>query len=110
MMATATPSKAAADAFSQVSLDTSPKMDAGVLAKLKAAAAADAANGKAKADAPASESDSDATPAPDAAPLTEAELRERYVGDIYCPESEEPLLKETAQRFVLFPIRYREVS
>jgi ribonucleoside-diphosphate reductase subunit M2 len=37
-------------------------------------------------------------------------LRKRFVGDINLPESEEPLLKESKRRFVLFPIQYNEVS
>jgi ribonucleoside-diphosphate reductase subunit M2 len=36
-------------------------------------------------------------------------LRKRFVGDINLPESEEPLLKESKRRFVLFPIQYNEV-
>jgi ribonucleoside-diphosphate reductase subunit M2 len=34
----------------------------------------------------------------------------RFVGDVDLPESEEPLLKESKRRFVLFPIQYNEVS
>ncbi|KAK7049620.1 Ribonucleotide-diphosphate reductase (RNR), small subunit [Paramarasmius palmivorus] len=37
------------------------------------------------------------------------ELRKRFVGDIELPESEEPLLKESKRRFVLFPIQYPEI-
>ncbi|CAK5262744.1 unnamed protein product [Mycena citricolor] len=37
------------------------------------------------------------------------ELRKKFVGDIDLPESEEPLLKETRRRFVLFPIQYNEI-
>jgi len=37
------------------------------------------------------------------------ELRKRFVGDIDLPESEEPLLKESKRRFVLFPIQYNEI-
>ncbi|KAL5508252.1 RNR2 [Sanghuangporus vaninii] len=33
----------------------------------------------------------------------------RFVGDVDLPESEEPLLKETKSRFVLFPIQYHEI-
>lgn len=36
--------------------------------------------------------------------------RLRFVGDVDLPESEEPLLKESRRRFVLFPIQYNEVS
>jgi len=37
------------------------------------------------------------------------ELRKRFVGDVDLPESEEPLLKESKRRFVLFPIQYNEI-
>ncbi|PAV19482.1 ribonucleotide reductase small subunit [Pyrrhoderma noxium] len=33
----------------------------------------------------------------------------RYVGEIDLPESEEPLLKESKKRFVLFPIQYSDL-
>ncbi|KAF8897422.1 ribonucleotide reductase [Infundibulicybe gibba] len=36
-------------------------------------------------------------------------LRQKFVGDIDLPESEEPLLKESKRRFVLFPIQYHEI-
>ncbi|KAG6855086.1 Ribonucleotide-diphosphate reductase (RNR), small subunit [Blastosporella zonata] len=36
-------------------------------------------------------------------------LRKKFVGDIDLPESEEPLLKESRRRFVLFPIQYPEI-
>jgi len=39
-----------------------------------------------------------------------AALRKRFVGDIELEEKDEPLLKESRRRFVLFPIQYREVS
>jgi ribonucleoside-diphosphate reductase subunit M2 len=38
------------------------------------------------------------------------EYRKRFVGDLDCEEKDEPLLQETSSRFVLFPIKYREVS
>lgn len=38
------------------------------------------------------------------------EYRTKFVGEVDLPESEEPLLKESKSRFVLFPIKYREVS
>jgi ribonucleoside-diphosphate reductase subunit M2 len=41
--------------------------------------------------------------------LSLEELRTRFVGDIGCPESEEPLLKESKRRFVLFPIQFHEI-
>lgn len=34
----------------------------------------------------------------------------KFVGDVDLPEEEEPLLVESSRRFVLFPIRYHEVS
>jgi ribonucleoside-diphosphate reductase subunit M2 len=37
------------------------------------------------------------------------ELRQKFVGDVDLPESEEPLLKESKRRFVLFPIQYHEI-
>ncbi|KAK0500766.1 ribonucleotide reductase small subunit [Armillaria luteobubalina] len=37
------------------------------------------------------------------------ELRQRYVGEVDLPESEEPLLKESKRRFVLFPIQYPKI-
>ncbi|PAV21192.1 ribonucleotide reductase small subunit [Pyrrhoderma noxium] len=37
------------------------------------------------------------------------EYRKRYVGDIDLPEDQEPLLKESRHRFVLFPIQYHEI-
>jgi hypothetical protein len=38
------------------------------------------------------------------------EYRKKFVGEVDLPEKEEPLLKESTSRFVLFPIKYREVS
>ncbi|KAF5391179.1 hypothetical protein D9757_003128 [Collybiopsis confluens] len=37
------------------------------------------------------------------------DLKQRFVGDIELPESEEPLLQESRRRFVLFPIQYHEI-
>ncbi|KAF8222759.1 hypothetical protein L208DRAFT_1412967 [Tricholoma matsutake] len=36
-------------------------------------------------------------------------LQRRFVGDVDLPEHEEPLLKESKRRFVLFPIQYPEI-
>ncbi|KAG6891296.1 Ribonucleotide-diphosphate reductase (RNR), small subunit [Termitomyces sp. T32_za158] len=36
-------------------------------------------------------------------------LRKKFVGEIDLPEREEPLLKESRRRFVLFPIQYPEI-
>ena len=35
--------------------------------------------------------------------------RNRFVGDVDLDEKDEPLLKESKRRFVLFPIQYNEV-
>ncbi|KAI6047287.1 ribonucleotide reductase small subunit [Pisolithus marmoratus] len=36
-------------------------------------------------------------------------LRQKFVGEVDLPECEEPLLKESRRRFVLFPIQYHEI-
>lgn len=93
-----TPSKVAASALSTISLNTTSKPvtpAADVLAKLKAAAA------EAQA----------AKPAVEELKLEPVEeYRTRFVGDLQCEEKDEPLLQESSSRFVLFPIKYREVS
>ncbi|OBZ76908.1 Ribonucleoside-diphosphate reductase small chain [Grifola frondosa] len=33
----------------------------------------------------------------------------KFVGEVYLPEDQEPLLKESKRRFVLFPIQYHEI-
>lgn len=38
-----------------------------------------------------------------------SQMRRRFVGEVDLPESEEPLLKDSKRRFVLFPIQYHEV-
>lgn len=110
-MSTVTPSKAAAAALSEFTLNTPVKSaQPDLLSKLKAAAAAEAG---VKETAPAGKDkvviqenvQEEATAEED-----EYSLRQRYVGDIHCTEAEEPLLKETTSRFVLFPIKFREVS
>lgn len=47
----------------------------------------------------------------DASPETEQvdPSRLRFVGDVDLDEKDEPLLKESQRRFVLFPIQYHEV-
>ena len=48
----------------------------------------------------------------DASPETDESLdpsRLRFVGDVDLDEKDEPLLKESQRRFVLFPIQYHEV-
>jgi ribonucleoside-diphosphate reductase subunit M2 len=44
---------------------------------------------------------------PKPAPL--ADMRKRFVGDLDLAEKDEPLLKESRNRFVLFPIQYHEI-
>ncbi|KIM46306.1 hypothetical protein M413DRAFT_17001 [Hebeloma cylindrosporum] len=39
----------------------------------------------------------------------EERAEQLFVGDVDLPEHEEPLLKESQRRFVLFPIQYREI-
>ncbi len=92
-----TPSKVAASALSTISLNASKSVTpAGdVLAKLKAAAA------EAQAAKPVVEELK-------VEPIEE--YRTRFVGDLQCEEKDEPLLQESSSRFVLFPIKYREVS
>lgn len=38
------------------------------------------------------------------------DYRLRFVGDVDLDEKDEPLLKESQRRFVLFPIQYHEVG
>jgi ribonucleoside-diphosphate reductase subunit M2 len=51
--------------------------------------------------------DADSEPAEEVDDLEE--LRKKFVGELDLPESEEPLLKDSKRRFVLFPIQYHEV-
>jgi hypothetical protein len=92
-----TPSKVAASALSSISLNASKSVTpaSDVMAKLKAKAA------EAQAAKPVVEEVKvDAI----------EECRTRFVGDLECEEKDEPLLQESNSRFVLFPIKYREVS
>lgn len=83
MAAVETPSKVAASAFANIDLNITKKAsEATLLSKLQAAAPEDDVE----------------------------EYRKRFVGDLDCEEKDEPLLKETNARFVLFPIKYHEVS
>lgn len=95
-----TPSKAAASALSIMDLNT-PKKEAGqptLLEKLKAAGE-DKATLAAKPVIVEEKKEEDVE-----------EYRKRFVGDLECEEKDEPLLQESTSRFVLFPIKYREVS
>lgn len=95
MAAVETPSKAAASAFANIDLNTTKKAsEPTLLSKLQAAAPTKPVIEEVQA---APEEDVE-------------EYRKRFVGDLDCEEKDEPLLKETNARFVLFPIKYHEVS
>lgn len=106
-----TPSKPLANTLSTIGLSSpDTKVSSANLASKLAAAAA-------KEDLRAIDTKASAAPVNDeesklaeiqAQPLEE--YRTKFVGEVDLPESEEPLLKETKSRFVLFPIKYREVS
>jgi len=91
-----TPSKVAAAALSTIDLNASKPTETSLLAKLKAAAAQEAG----VKNVVVAEEKEEAV----------EEYRKRFVGDVNCKEEDEPLLQETNARFVLFPIKYREVS
>lgn len=88
-----TPSKKAAAALANISLDspTKPSHDEDTL--------------------PVLIDDSKRSVSPDSQNAEDEleELRKKFVGEIDLPESEEPLLKESKRRFVLFPIQYHEI-
>ncbi|KAJ9118384.1 Ribonucleotide-diphosphate reductase (RNR), small subunit [Naganishia onofrii] len=107
-----TPSKPLANSLSTIGL-SSPETktsSANMASKLAAAAArgtSDPANKK-----QSSEADEAAVVAADLAKIEAEPLEEyrtKFVGEVDLPESEEPLLKESKSRFVLFPIKYREI-
>lgn len=54
--------------------------------------------------------DLDVTPEGAAEEAPVEDYRLRFVGDVDLDEKDEPLLKESRRRFVLFPIQYHEVS
>lgn len=63
-------------------------------------------------DASDDEDDLDDSAACEATGTVEADVEEyrtRFVGDITLDEKDEPLLKPSPRRFVLFPIQYHEV-
>lgn len=98
MSAVETPSKVAAAALSTIDLNASKPTETNLLAKLKAAAAV-AQEASVKDVVVAEQKEQEVE-----------EYRKRFVGDVNCKEEDEPLLQETNARFVLFPIKYREVS
>lgn len=118
MAALVTPSKVAAAALENFSMNEQPK---NMMAALKAAAAKEAGvdvDGKPLAAVKEEAAKKEASPTPETEadeeehykPDYDAPLSKRYVGDLDCEECDEPLLKESTDRFVLFPIKYREVS
>ncbi|WVR03373.1 hypothetical protein IAU60_000364 [Kwoniella sp. DSM 27419] len=90
-----TPSKAAAAALAEFDLNTPKKVatESTFLNKLHAVAGTKHANTDDKV----------------AAEEPVEEYRNRFVGDVDCEEKDEPLLEESNARFVLFPIKYREI-
>ena len=106
-----TPSKVAAAALNKMDLNVPTKPTTDVMAKLKAAAAeAHAAGIKPAELAVAVKPTTKLDAQPEAQVEELEEFRTRFVGDLACEEKDEPLLQETTARFVLFPIKYREVS
>lgn len=110
-----TPSKPLANTLSTIGL-SSPETkvsSANLASKLAAAAAKEDSKAVDKKQSTAAEDDEEAKAAVALAEVKAQPLEEyrtRFVGEVDLPESEEPLLKETKSRFVLFPIKYREVS
>lgn len=110
-----TPSKPLANTLSNIGL-SSPETkvsSANLASKLAAAAAKEDSKVVDKKQSTAAEDDEEAKAAAALAEIKAQPLEEyrtRFVGEVDLPESEEPLLKETKSRFVLFPIKYREVS
>lgn len=94
-MPTATPSKAIATSLDNFSLHSPVKPPV-----FKPKSKSDA-----KSEDPVPENASDDEN--DAEPFDPARLR--FVGDVDLDEKDEPLLKESKRRFVLFPIQYNEV-
>ncbi|RXK37299.1 ribonucleoside-diphosphate reductase subunit M2 [Tremella mesenterica] len=92
-----TPSKAAAAALSSIDLNSVKSKD--LLSKLKAV------------EQPTKHVVLDPKSISTSTPVEEPveDVRQRFVGDLDCEEKDEPLLKETTSRFVLFPIKYREI-
>jgi hypothetical protein len=107
-----TPSKPLANSLSTIGL-SSPETkvsSANLASKLAAAAAKEDSKVVDKKQNTAAEDDAEAKALAEIQAQPLEEYRTRFVGEVDLPESEEPLLKETKSRFVLFPIKYREVS
>lgn len=88
-MASVTPASKTVSGFADLSLNT-PTKPIDLTQKLTAANGANGTQTK-----------------PEDEPVEE--YRTRFVGDVDLDEKDEPLLKESQRRFVLFPIQYHEV-
>ncbi|KAL1759213.1 ribonucleotide reductase small subunit [Schizophyllum commune] len=97
-----TPSKKAAAAFEKFSLESPTK-----------ASAKEVVDDEKRSVSPASVTEEAKAPKEKATELQDTtdddDWRFQYVGEVELPESEEPLLKESIRRFVLFPIQYPEI-
>jgi ribonucleoside-diphosphate reductase subunit M2 len=103
-----TPSKPLANGLSGIDLTNgSATSSAGLNAKLQASADVSKTT-KSDAEPEKTEPVDEKVAAIEAQELEDS--RKKFVGEVDLPESEEPLLKESKSRFVLFPIKYREVS
>ncbi|KAL1734077.1 ribonucleotide reductase small subunit [Schizophyllum commune] len=97
-----TPSKKAAAALEKFSLESPTK-----------ASAKEVVEDEKRSVSPASVTEEAKAPKEKATELQDTtdddDWRFQYVGEVELPESEEPLLKESIRRFVLFPIQYPEI-
>lgn len=92
------PSKRAAADFESMSLSTPTKPELSPLDKFIAENSSEASSSKLSLEV---------VPAKVEEPVEE--YRTRFVGQVDLEEKDEPLLKESSRRFVLFPIQYHEV-
>jgi len=104
-----TPSKPLANGLSGIELTTGSNTSSAALnAKLQASAEDTKTTKSENTESEAPEPVDEKVAAIEAQALEDS--RKKFVGEVDLPESEEPLLKESKSRFVLFPIKYREVS
>lgn len=89
-------------------LETPSKKVANTLSKMDVNASPSKKDASAKASTVDFHEDAPKIQVPTTHPLDT--LQRRFVGDVDLPEDEEPLLIESSRRFVLFPIRFHEVS
>ncbi|KAJ3504993.1 hypothetical protein NLJ89_g7650 [Agrocybe chaxingu] len=85
-----TPSKKAAAALASFTLETPTKLSTKLIDDARLPQSPESLAGTVEDDDPLS-------------------IPRKYVGEVDLPESEEPLLKESRRRFVLFPIQYNEI-